>query len=86
MVQKSVVVLGLGYVGLPLAQEAVNGGWRVTGLDVRQDIVRTLNEGRSHVDDLTGTTGRGLVPVLQQTGLAELLYALGIFVGLLLAG
>ena len=53
MVQKSVVVLGLGYVGLPLAQEAVNGGWRVTGLDVRQDIVRTLNEGRSHVDDLT---------------------------------
>jgi len=35
---------------------------------------------------LTGTTGRGLVPVLQQTGLAELLYALGIFVGLLLAG
>ena len=53
MVQKSVVVVGLGYVGLPLAQEAVNGGWRVTGLDVRQDIVRTLNEGRSHVDDLT---------------------------------
>jgi len=35
---------------------------------------------------LTGTAGRGLVPVLQQTGLAELLYALGIFVGLLLAG
>ena len=53
MVQKSVVVVGLGYVGLPLAQEAVNGGWRVTGLDVRPDIVRTLNEGRSHVDDLT---------------------------------
>ena len=35
---------------------------------------------------LTGTTGRELVPVLQQTGLAELLYTLGIFVGLLLAG
>jgi 1,4-dihydroxy-2-naphthoate polyprenyltransferase len=34
---------------------------------------------------LTGTTGRALVPVLQQTGLAELVYALGIFVGLLLA-
>ena len=30
--------------------------------------------------------GPGLVPVLQQTGLAELIYALGIFVGLLLAG
>ena len=35
---------------------------------------------------LKGTGGRGLVPVLQQTGLAELVYALGIFVGLLLAG
>ena len=34
---------------------------------------------------LTGTTGRELVPVLQQTGVAELLYAAGVFVGLLLA-
>jgi 1,4-dihydroxy-2-naphthoate octaprenyltransferase len=34
---------------------------------------------------LAGTTGRGLVPVLQETGLAELLYAAGMFVGLLLA-
>jgi 1,4-dihydroxy-2-naphthoate polyprenyltransferase len=34
---------------------------------------------------LTGTAGRGLVPVLQNTGQAELLYAAGLFVGLLLA-
>jgi len=34
---------------------------------------------------LGGTTGRGLIPVLQQTGLAELLYAAGVFVGLLLS-
>jgi 1,4-dihydroxy-2-naphthoate polyprenyltransferase len=34
---------------------------------------------------LAGTTGRGLVPVLQQTGLAELLYAVGLFAGLLIA-
>jgi 1,4-dihydroxy-2-naphthoate octaprenyltransferase len=34
---------------------------------------------------LTGTTGRGLVPVLARTGLAELLYAVGVFVGLLVA-
>ena len=34
---------------------------------------------------LSGTTGRGLVPVLQQTGVAELLYAAGVFVGLLIA-
>ncbi|CAN5588500.1 1,4-dihydroxy-2-naphthoate polyprenyltransferase [soil metagenome] len=34
---------------------------------------------------LSGTTGRGLVPVLQRTGVAELLYAAGVFVGLLVA-
>jgi len=34
---------------------------------------------------LTGATGRDLVPVLQRTGVAELLYAAGLFVGLLLA-
>jgi len=34
---------------------------------------------------LSGTTGRGLVPVLQQTGVAELLYAVGVLVGLLIA-
>jgi 1,4-dihydroxy-2-naphthoate octaprenyltransferase len=34
---------------------------------------------------LTGATGRDLVPVLQRTGVCELLYALGVFVGLLVA-
>ncbi|MEP7090174.1 MAG: 1,4-dihydroxy-2-naphthoate polyprenyltransferase [Nocardioidaceae bacterium] len=34
---------------------------------------------------LTGAAGRDLVPVLQRTGLAELLYASGVFVGLLVA-
>jgi 1,4-dihydroxy-2-naphthoate octaprenyltransferase len=35
---------------------------------------------------LTGTSGRELVPVLQRTGVAELLYAAGMFVGLVVAG
>jgi 1,4-dihydroxy-2-naphthoate polyprenyltransferase len=34
---------------------------------------------------LTGAAGRELIPVLQPTGIAELLYAVGVFVGLLLA-
>jgi 1,4-dihydroxy-2-naphthoate polyprenyltransferase len=34
---------------------------------------------------LTGAVGRDLVPVLQRTGVAELVYAAGVFVGLLLA-
>ena len=49
----NVVIIGLGYVGLPLAQEAVRVGLRVTGLDVRQSTVDGLNAGRSHVDDLS---------------------------------
>src|SRR5580704_3473 len=47
-----VVIIGLGYVGLPLAQEAVRVGLNVTGLDIRQSTVDCLNAGRSHVDDL----------------------------------
>jgi UDP-N-acetyl-D-glucosamine dehydrogenase len=48
-----VVIIGLGYVGLPLAQEAVRAGLRVTGLDVKQATVDGLRAGRSHVDDLS---------------------------------
>ena len=48
----NVVIIGLGYVGLPLAQEAVRVGLHVTGLDVRQATVDGLNAGRSHIDDL----------------------------------
>jgi len=48
-----VVIIGLGYVGLPLAQEAVRVGLRVTGLDVSQAAVDSLNAGRSHIDDLS---------------------------------
>jgi UDP-N-acetyl-D-glucosamine dehydrogenase len=47
------VVIGLGYVGLPLAQEACRSNLKVTGLDVNADVVATLGERRSHVDDLS---------------------------------
>jgi UDP-N-acetyl-D-glucosamine dehydrogenase len=46
-------VTGLGYVGLPLALEAVWGGLDVIGFDVSADVVDALNEGRSHVDDVS---------------------------------
>jgi len=48
----NVVIIGLGYVGLPLAQEAVRVGLNVAGLDIKQATVDGLNAGRSHVDDL----------------------------------
>ncbi|MDA0565965.1 nucleotide sugar dehydrogenase [Streptomonospora sp. S1-112] len=46
------VVIGLGYVGLPLAHQATRSGLTVTGLDVSAPVVEGLNAGRSHVDDL----------------------------------
>jgi UDP-N-acetyl-D-glucosamine dehydrogenase len=48
-----VVVLGLGYVGLPLAQQATRAGLRVLGFDVNENVVAALGAGRSHVDDLS---------------------------------
>ena len=49
----SVVVVGLGYVGVPLAQLAVARGLQVTGLDTSERTVTGLNAGRSHIDDLS---------------------------------
>lgn len=45
-------VVGLGYVGLPLAQAAVAAGMSVVGLDVSGPVVDGINSGKSHIDDL----------------------------------
>jgi nucleotide sugar dehydrogenase len=49
------VVVGLGYVGLPLARSASAAGLEVVGLDRSRRVVDGLNSGRSHVDDITDT-------------------------------
>ncbi len=46
-------IVGLGYVGLPLAVELARAGYRVLGFDVNANVVEGLNEGRSHVKDVT---------------------------------
>ena len=46
-------VVGLGYVGLPLAATAVARGVRVIGFDVDQGVVDGVNAGRSHIQDLS---------------------------------
>jgi len=45
-------VVGLGYVGLPLAIEAAKAGFRVIGLDVDGDVVDGITAGRSHIQDV----------------------------------
>lgn len=49
----NLVVVGQGYVGLPLAQGAVAAGLNVVGLELNPDVVENLNNGISHVDDLS---------------------------------
>ena len=46
-------VVGLGYVGLPLAVELAKAGYRVLGFDISQRVVDGLNAGRSHVKDIS---------------------------------
>ena len=53
MPAQDVLVIGLGYVGLPLAVQAARAGFRVTGYDTRAEIAGGLMAGRSHVDDVS---------------------------------
>ena len=45
-------IIGLGYVGLPLAVEFAHAGFRVTGFDVSAPTVENLNTGQSHIGDV----------------------------------
>jgi len=45
-------VVGLGYVGLPLAVEIADAGYRVIGFDVKQGVIDAINAGRSHIQDV----------------------------------
>jgi UDP-N-acetyl-D-glucosamine dehydrogenase len=51
--EKRVTIVGQGYVGLPLAMAAVAVGYKVTGIDVSNVIVQNLNQGKSHVEDVS---------------------------------
>jgi UDP-N-acetyl-D-glucosamine dehydrogenase len=51
-VSPEVLVIGLGYVGLPLAAEASRAGLTVTGFDTDDAVVDGLNSARSHIPDL----------------------------------
>ena len=54
-------VVGLGYVGLPLAVELAHAGFRVTGIDVLASKVDAINRGESYVQDVPTTVLKPLV-------------------------
>ncbi len=57
----NIVIIGLGYVGLPLVVEAARAGFRVVGLDTSERVVQELKQGRSHVDDVTDADVREIL-------------------------
>ena len=46
-----IAVIGLGYVGLPLAALCAKKGYRVVGLDTKEHVVESLNKGICHIRD-----------------------------------
>ena len=54
-------IIGLGYVGLPLAVEFAKNGFSVTGFDVVESKVAKLNAGESHVQDVPAEVVHGIV-------------------------
>ncbi|MFA1539679.1 nucleotide sugar dehydrogenase [Actinomadura monticuli] len=65
------VVIGLGYVGLPLVREACRAGLRVGGLDRDARVVAGLKAGLSHIDDVSAAEigqmlEAGFVPSLHE--------------------
>ncbi|MGA3261474.1 MAG: nucleotide sugar dehydrogenase [Bryobacteraceae bacterium] len=54
-------IVGLGYVGLPLAVEFAKAGFSVTGIDISQEKTKKVNAGDSYVGDIPSATLKPLV-------------------------
>jgi nucleotide sugar dehydrogenase len=66
------VVIGLGYVGLPLVREACQAGLRVAGLDRDRQVVEGLRSGASHIGDVSDAQvgamlAAGFTPTLDES-------------------
>jgi UDP-N-acetyl-D-mannosaminuronate dehydrogenase len=45
-------IIGLGYVGLPIAVEAASSGYKVIGFDVQSDKINLILEGKNYIKDV----------------------------------
>lgn len=54
-------VVGLGYVGLPLAVETARSGYRTIGFDVSERVIDGINAGTSHIQDVPSDVVRELI-------------------------
>ena len=56
-----VAVIGLGYVGLPLAVEKAKAGYRTIGFDIQESKVKMVNEGKNYIGDVVDEELKDLV-------------------------
>ena len=64
-------VIGLGYVGLPLAMEFVRAGFHVTGIDVDQKKVKKLNRGENYIQDIKDESVKNAVEMNQLSATSD---------------
>lgn len=64
-------IVGLGYVGLPLAVEVANAGFEAIGVDISERTVDTVNAGRSHIKDVPSNILKKLVDEKRITAYRE---------------
>ncbi|WP_413061126.1 UDP-N-acetyl-D-mannosamine dehydrogenase [Sphingomonas carotinifaciens] len=74
----NVVVMGLGYIGLPTAAVIARTGARVLGIDVSATVVDTVNEGRVHIEEVdldglvSGVVARGTLRASTEVAPADI--------------
>ncbi len=78
-------VIGLGYVGLPLAVGFAKEGYKVIGIDLDQEKIRLLNAGVSYIPDITtdevkDLVDRGLLSATDDFSILETVDAISICV------
>jgi UDP-N-acetyl-D-glucosamine dehydrogenase len=57
----AIAIIGMGYVGLPLAVELGRVGFKITGIDILEKKVKTINSGKSDIDDIKDSDVKELV-------------------------
>ena len=67
----NVGIIGLGYVGLPLAKIFADEGYNVIGFDINTNICEKLNQGNSHIKDVNSSDIKDIINKKQFTATSD---------------
>ena len=69
-----VITIGLGYIGLPTSALIASSGTNVVGVDINQEVVDTINQGKIHIKEpelakvVSKVVGNGNLKSVQNVG------------------